>query len=134
MPVPILSTLGDTIMSLRLPGGLFIERRESSGRDGLGEDSPPAVVDVLIDPVVVQPLEGADRLQEREGDRDSEQILLHSQQQLRTSRGGTSRMADVVLYDAEGDGELGRYVVRFSAPWRAVAGFFRAKAVREEAA
>ena len=128
----LFSTLDDTLISLRHPGGLFIERRESAGRDSLGEDRPPAVVSILLDPVNVQPLEGADRLQEREGDRDSEQILLFSREQLRTARGGTSRMADVVLYDAEGDGELGRYVVRFSAPWK-VGSFFRCKAVREEA-
>lgn len=128
----LFSTLDDTLVSLKHEGGLFIERRESAGKDSLGEDLPPAVVSILLDPVNVQPLEGADRLQEREGDRDSEQILLFSRQQLRTARGGTSRMADVVLYDAEGDGELGRYVVRFSAPWK-VGSFFRCKAVREEA-
>lgn len=128
----LFSTLDDTIVSLKHPDGVFIERRESTGKDSLGEDLPPSIVSILLDPVVVQPLEGADRLQEREGDRDSEQILLHSRERLRTARGGTTRLADIVLYDAEGDGDLGRYVVRFSAPWR-VGSFFRCKAVREEA-
>lgn len=128
----LLSSLDDTLLSFKHPDGLYIERRESAGRDELGEDLPPAVLTILLDPIVVQPLEGADRLQERDGDRDSEQVLIQSRQRLRTSRGGTSRMADVLLYDAEEDGELGRYVVRFAAPWQH-GGFFRCKAVREEA-
>ena len=130
----ILSSLYDSIVSLQLPGGLYVERRESAGRDDLGEALPVAVTTIHLQPVVVQPLEGADRLQTNEGDRDSEQILVHSSELLRTSRGGTSRMADIILYDPAQNGDVGRYVVRFAAPWAAVAGMFRIKAVREEEA
>ena len=128
----ILDSLFDTIVSFKYPGGLLIERRESAGRDELGEDLPPTVSVFRADPIVIQPLEGADRLQNPEGDRDSEQVLTHSYQLLRVGRGGTDDMADVILYDPTGTGDVGRYVVRYAAPWRAQANAFVCKAVREE--
>lgn len=107
-------------------------RRESLGRDARGEDSAPFETPIHLDPVVVQPLDGNTRQTLPEGERNRERILIHSCQELRTSRGGTTDLADIVLYDAAKTGDLGRYVVETSEPWVEQAGMWRCRAVREE--
>lgn len=109
-----------------------MERHDSTGRNAYGEDSSAVVNLFRLDPVVVQPLEGADLLQVPAGQRDRERVLVHACQKVRISRGGSTMGADVLLYAPVPGGPTHRYVFETAEPWVAQAGFWRCRAVRLE--
>ncbi len=132
MTTPILTSLTGVIWSFAIPGGLTVLERESLGRDEYGQDRDPIETPILHDPIVVQPLSGAERMQVPEGDREKEWVLIHTCRPIHVSRGGTDRLSSVLEYDPLADGNVGRYVVKICEPWARQAGAWRCHAVREE--
>lgn len=130
--MPILTTLTGVIWSFAIPGGLTVLERTSAGRNEFGQDKDVLETSIIHDPIVVQPLSGAERLQLPEGDREKEWVLIHTCRRMFVSRGGTDRLSSVLLYDPLGDGELGRYECRIAEPWARQAGAWRCQAVRQE--
>lgn len=125
--------LQGVIKDFQIPGGLDVERRTIGARDELGESTPPSVQLLLLAPVVVHPLVGAELEKLVEGDRDREHIRIFPVQELHTARAGTSQAADVVLYDPNGGGNKGRYRVITAENHMRNAGHWRCIAKREEA-
>lgn len=130
--MPILKSLPRVIRSFRYRGGLVVRRMTSTGADQYGQDAPTVESTFRLDPVVIQPLEGADLLQLDAGDRDREIVLLHTCQPVRVSRGGSLQGSDVLEYDPTGQGGIFLYRFEKSEPWVAQAGFYRCRAVRIE--
>lgn len=128
----ILPELIDTLWDFAIPGGLEVLDRERGAVDEYGQDGPALEVLVMHDPIVVQPLKGSERLQLAEGDRQRESVEIHTCNPMYVSKGGSSRLSSVLLYDPLGDGELGRYVVKIAEPWLRQAGVWRCQAVLEE--
>lgn len=128
----ILPGLAGVIDSFQIPGGLVALRRTAQGPDKNGEEQPPLEVPFDLDPVVAHPEVGRNRTQSSRGDSDAEIIIIFSEVKLQTAKGGTSILADVVLYDPAQDGQEGRYVVHSSEPWVQQAGHWRSKASLEE--
>lgn len=130
--MPILKTLPRVIRSFRYRGGLVVRRMTSTGRDEYGEDAPTIESTFRLDPVVVQPLEGADLLQLVGGDRDLERVLVHTCQLVRVSRGGSMQGADVLEYGPTRTGQKFLYRFEKAEPWVEQAGFWRCRAVKIE--
>ena len=120
--------LANVINDFQIPGGLDVERRTLGARDDLGESTTPSVQLLLISPAVVHPLVGAELEKLVEGDRDRDHIRIFCRQKLHTARAGTSEGADIVRYDANGEGNKSSYRVitaenhsRNSLHWRCIA-------------
>lgn len=124
----IFADLANVVTDFSIPGGVTVERRTLVSRNELGEPRPPIVSQILVNPIVIYPLVGAELEKRVEGDRDKEHLQIFSRQELRTARAGTNQAADVILFDATGGGSFSRYrVIRAenhslnSAHWRCVA-------------
>ena len=126
--------LAKIVNAFQLPGGLDVERRTIGARNSLGESTPPAVSLLILSPVVVHPLVGAELEKLVEGDRDREHIRIFCRQKLFTAKAGTSQAADVVLYDANAEGNKSRYRVITAENHSANSLHWRCIAKKEEAA
>jgi hypothetical protein len=102
------------------------------GRDELGEPRVPVESPVTFDDAVIHPTTGRSRVQQPSGDGSVERVVVFTQGRLRTSTGGSSEAADIVLYDPLDDGVNERYVVETSEPWVKASGHWRSFATLEE--
>jgi len=130
--MPVLNGLVDVIYSFDLEGEFTVLRRTSQGPDKFGEEQPPIETPVEIEPLTGHPIVGKERKLSTHGAMDKETIVLFSEERLRTGKGGSDEMADIVLYDAIDDGNVERYLVHISEPWVKQSGHWRSYATREE--
>lgn len=107
----IFDDLANVVLDFSIPGGVSVERRTLVARNEKGELPEPQVSLVLINPVVIYPLVGAELEKRTEGDRDKEHLMVFAAQELRTARAGTNQAADVILFDPSGAGNFSRYRV-----------------------
>lgn len=128
----LFSDLENVVWDFAIPGGVDVLRRTLTARDERGEESPAATQTLLIDPIIVRALVGAELDKLVEGDRDREHIELQSIQRLHTARAGTNEGTDIVLYDPNGEGNKSRYRVLSSENHVRNSGNWRSIAVKEE--
>ena len=129
--MPLLGTLPSVIRRFKIKGGLMVERPGTVDRTGAQPVVNPPT-QFKVDPIFMVPAPDREMLSLPEGERDKEAYIFFSTCRVRTSEGGTNTGADVILYAPCGESEH-RYRVRKSGNWKAIAGFWKGLAVKEEA-
>ena len=132
--MPLFDDLRDVVWDFAIAGGVDMERRTLQSRNALGESVPPAVAIMLLDPVIIYALVGAELEKLVEGDREKEHLRFYAVQKVLTARGGTSQAADVLLWDPELGGNNSRYRVITSENHMVNSGHWRGVAKKVEAA
>tara|TARA_Y100000310_G_scaffold208954_1_gene209554 strand:+ start:1831 stop:2229 length:399 start_codon:yes stop_codon:yes gene_type:complete len=129
--VPVFSRLKDVITSLGTPEAVSLERTNTAGGsndEGVWMDGSKSVRPLA--PTVVHPISGRDRNLLPEGVRTRETIVTFATEVLRTET-DFKKLADVLLYRAEGEAETNRYVVQTVENWHGPSGHWRVFSTRE---
>jgi hypothetical protein len=129
--MPTLSGLADVVRSLGTPGTVTLERTNSAGGSNVeGVWVTGSKSTRVMDPTIVHPISGRDRILLPEGVRTRETIVTYATEPLQTAT-EFGPAADVLIHRPLGQTTDQRYVVQTTEDWGHVSGHWRVFSTRE---